>query len=175
MNPEKWKRVETLYFAALERPLQLRQAFLHDACQGDDELRATVEYILAADAIEDDFLSRPVLEIAAATLPPPENALAGKRIAQYEIVSMLGAGGMGEVYLAEDTRLNRKVAIKFLHPESVADLPAYSRTLNEARAAAALDHPNICAVYEVGEAESLSFIVMQYIEGETLAARLKRE
>jgi len=175
MNPEKWKRVETLYFAALERPLELRQAFLHDACQRDDELRATVESILAADAIDDDFLARPVLEIAAATLPPPENGLAGKRIAQYEIVSMLGAGGMGEVYLAEDTRLNRKVAIKFLYPESAADLPAYSRTLNEARSTAALDHPNICAVYEVGEAEGLSFIVMQYIEGETLAARLERE
>jgi serine/threonine protein kinase len=99
-------------------------------------------------------------------LPP------GARLGSYEILSLLGRGGMGEVYLAEDTRLNRKVALKVLPAESVTDERAKSRLLREARAAARLDHPNICAVYEVGNAEGLSFIVMQYVEGQTLAERL---
>jgi eukaryotic-like serine/threonine-protein kinase len=175
MSAENWTRLETLYYAALERPADLRLAYLREACGADDELLGSVESLLAADAVDDDFLARPVLEIAAATLPPPDNELVGKRIAHYEIVSLLGAGGMGEVYLAQDTRLNRKVAIKFLFPDAIADLPSDTRSLSEAQAAAALDHPNVCTVYEAGEAEGLSFIVMQYIEGECLAARLKRK
>jgi predicted ATPase len=98
----------------------------------------------------------------------------GSRLGSYEIVSLLGRGGMGEVYLAEDTRLRRKVALKLLPPESIADERAKTRLLREARAAAALDHTNICAVYEIGEAQGLSFIAMQYVEGETLADRMKR-
>jgi serine/threonine protein kinase len=94
-------------------------------------------------------------------------------ISHYRIVSKLGAGGMGEVYLAEDTKLNRKVAIKFLPTNSVASEQANRRLLREARAAAPLDHPNICAVYEVGEEDGRSFIVMQYVEGETLDVRMK--
>ena len=97
---------------------------------------------------------------------------AGFKLGSYEIVSLLGRGGMGEVYLAEDTRLGRKVAIKLLPAESKADEQAKSRLLHEARAAAQLDHPNICAVYEVSEVQGLRFIVMQYVEGETLADRM---
>ena len=97
------------------------------------------------------------------------------RLGYYEIRSKLGAGGMGEVYLAEDIRLNRKVAIKFLPPESTADRLAKRRLVREAQAAAALDHPNICAIHEVGEENGRAFIVMQYIEGETLAARIQRQ
>src|SRR5438094_10667093 len=96
-------------------------------------------------------------------------------ISHYRILQKLGAGGMGEVYLAEDTRLGRKVALKLLPASTVADERAKKRLLREARAAATLDHPNICAVYEVGEANGQSFIVMQYVEGETLAARIKRK
>jgi serine/threonine protein kinase len=99
----------------------------------------------------------------------------GQTLSHYRIVEKLGAGGMGEVYLAEDTKLNRKVAIKFLPPQSVADEQAKRRLLREAQAAAALDHANICAIYEIGEADGRSFIVMQYVEGEPLAARLKRQ
>ena len=95
-------------------------------------------------------------------------------ISHYKIVSQLGAGGMGEVYLAEDTQLGRRVAIKFLSPELVADERANKRLVKEARAAATLDHPNICSIYEVGEADGRSFIAMQYIEGETLDLKLKR-
>jgi len=102
------------------------------------------------------------------------NIVAGTHIKHYEILSALGAGGMGEVYLAEDTRLGRKVAIKFLPSEVATDERARQRLLREARTAATLDHPNICAIYEVGEESGYSFIVLQYVEGETLAARLKR-
>jgi len=94
-------------------------------------------------------------------------------IAHYRIIKKLGAGGMGEVYLARDTKLDRKVAIKVLQPDSIADENLKKRLLREAQAAAKLDHPNICAVYDVNEADSLTFIVMQYIEGETLAEQME--
>src|SRR5215813_1703339 len=97
------------------------------------------------------------------------------KLGRYEIRSKLGAGGMGEVYLAEDTQLDRKVAIKILPAESIADDRAKSRLIREARAAAKLDHSNICSIYEVTEEDSRSFIVMQYVEGETLAARIRRK
>src|SRR5258708_9801374 len=102
------------------------------------------------------------------------NIASGTLIKHYEILSALGAGGMGEVYLAEDKQLGRKVAIKFLPSDVASDERAKQRLLREARTAATLDHPNICAIYEVGEQEGHSFIVLQYIEGETLAARLRR-
>src|SRR5712691_1839103 len=102
------------------------------------------------------------------------NIAAGTLIKHYEILSALGAGGMGEVYVAEDKRLGRKVAIKFLPAEVATDERARQRLLREAKTAATLDHPNICAIYEVGREGDHSFIVLQYIEGETLAARIKR-
>jgi tetratricopeptide (TPR) repeat protein/predicted Ser/Thr protein kinase len=102
-------------------------------------------------------------------------SLLGQTVSHYTIIKKLGRGGMGEVYLAEDTRLGRKVAVKFLPAETAADEGARQRLLREAKTAATLDHTNICAIYEVGEEGGQSFIVLQYIEGETLAARLKRQ
>src|SRR5258708_13213747 len=96
----------------------------------------------------------------------------GQTISHYRIIEKLGSGGMGEVYLAEDKQLSRKVAIKFLPAEVATDERARQRLLREAKTAATLDHPNICAIYEVGQEGGYSFIVLQYIEGETLAARL---
>ena len=98
----------------------------------------------------------------------------GKTISHYLIIEKLGHGGMGEVYLAEDKQLDRKVAIKFLPADVANDLGAKQRLVREAKTAATLDHPNICSIYEIGQDEGRSFIVLQYIEGETLAARLKR-
>src|SRR5712692_6161838 len=95
-------------------------------------------------------------------------------LSHYRIVAKLGAGGMGEVYLAEDTKVARQVAIKVLPSESIADERAHKRLIREAQSAARLDHPNICSIYEVGEEASRSFIVMQYVEGETLASRIHR-
>src|SRR5438552_18140934 len=100
---------------------------------------------------------------------------AGTKLGRYEIRSKLGEGGMGEVYLAEDTQLGRRVAIKLLPPETISDEHARKRLLREARAAATLDHPNICSIHEVGEEEGRSFIVMQYVEGETLDFRMTRK
>jgi len=99
----------------------------------------------------------------------------GETISHYRIIEKLGRGGMGEVYLAEDKRLGRKVAIKFLPAEVATNDSARQRLLREAQTAATLDHPNICAIYEVGQEGAYSFIVLQYIEGETLAARIKRQ
>src|SRR5437867_9455420 len=100
---------------------------------------------------------------------------AGTKLGRYEIRSKIGEGGMGEVYLAEDTQLGRRVAIKLLPPETISDEHARKRLLREARAAATLDHPNICSIHEVGEEEGRSFIVMQYVEGETLDFRMTRK
>ena len=99
----------------------------------------------------------------------------GTRLGRYEIRSQIGAGGMGKVYLAEDTQLSRRVALKLLPTETVSDEHARKRLVREARAAASLDHPNICSIYEVGEEDGRTFIAMQYVEGETLDARMKRK
>src|SRR5687767_15567560 len=101
-------------------------------------------------------------------------SLLNQQIGRYTILRQLGAGGMGEVYLAQDTSLNRKVAIKVLPEESVPDEQARKRLMREARAAATLDHPNICSIYEVGDGDGRSFIVMQYVDGETLDVRMKK-
>src|ERR1700694_2140423 len=106
--------------------------------------------------------------------PRVERAMTSLTISHYRILNKLGAGGMGEVYLAEDTKLDRKVAIKFLSAESATDEGAQKRLIREARDAAKLDHPNICAIHEVGDEDGRSFIVMQYIEGEKLANRIQR-
>src|SRR3989442_3116763 len=100
---------------------------------------------------------------------------AGTKLGRYDIRARLGAGGMGEVYLAEDTQLGRRVAIKFLPLETIANENSRKRLVREARAAATLDHPNICSIYEVGEEDRRSFIAMQYVEGETLDIRMKRK
>src|SRR2546422_10942155 len=99
----------------------------------------------------------------------------GTMLGHYEIVSQLGKGGMGEVYLAKDKQLGRRVAIKLLPPATISDEHARKRLVREARAAATLDHVNICSIYEVGEADGRSFIAMQYIEGETLDTKMKRK
>ncbi|HJQ23384.1 MAG TPA: serine/threonine-protein kinase [Blastocatellia bacterium] len=174
-SPERWQQVEALYHAALEHPPARRAAWLAAHCF-DAELRREVESLLAYDEQAAAFIEAPALEVAAREVAEAQKRRApGQQVGAYKILSQLGVGGMGEVYLAEDTRLNRRVAIKFL-PEIIADDPqARRRFLREARAAAALDHPNICAIHEVSEEDGQPFIVMQYVTGETLAARLRRQ
>ncbi len=176
MTPERWKQIEELYHGALQHEPKDHVAFLNQACQGDEDLLREVESLLALEQHAETFIEAPALEATARDLAEPQRqSLVEQQLGPYKIQSLLGAGGMGEAYLAEDKRLGRKVAIKFLAPEFVADEQARRRLLREARAAATLDHPNICAIYEVGEDASHCFIVFQYIEGETLATRLRRQ
>jgi eukaryotic-like serine/threonine-protein kinase len=175
MKPERWQQIEQLYHAALERGTNERSDFLTEACAGDDALRREVESLLAYEEQSEDFIEAPALEVTAKVLAR-ERAVAmaaGEMIKQYRIIEPLGAGGMGEVYLAEDTRLDRKVALKFLPAHLTQDQTHLHRFQQEARAVAALSHPNVCAIHEVAETnEGRHCIVMEYVDGVTLRERI---
>ena len=178
MTPKRWKQIDELAQGALERGGDERVGFLDEGCAGDDSLRREVESQIAYQQQASKFLEEPAFKQAADLMSESQTeieSMDGRTISHYTILHKLGAGGMGEVYLAQDTTLSRKVAIKFLSQNSVAGEQAKKRFVREAKAAAALDHPHICAVYEVGEEAGYSFIVMQYVEGETLASRIQRK
>lgn len=174
MTPERWRQLERLLHEAVGRPGSELDAFLHDACAGDDALRQDLLSLMAAHTSELGFLEASAFDAPSAQRADIPDALVGTSIGAYHIESRLGVGGMGEVYLAVDTTLDRKVAIKFLPKQLQGNELARRRQIREAKAAAALDHPNICGIYEVATQELHSFIVMQYVEGETLASRLRR-
>ena len=178
MTPERWKKIEQLCNAALEREAGQRGAFLLQACGGDDELRREVESLLAQEKPADRFLESSDAEHAVKQLGKGRGdgaeKLIGKRLGSYQIVSLVGAGGMGEVYRARDTRLDRTVAIKVL-PERLAERAELrERFEREARTIASLNHPHICTLYDVGREGGTDYLVMEYVEGETLAERLKK-
>src|SRR5438876_1132634 len=180
MKPERWQQIERLYHAALEREPEARAAFLDKACAGDEELRREVEGLLACDDKTASFIDGPALEVAAKALagdPPAEEQgvrpPVARQIGAYQLLSPLGKGGMGEVHLALDTRLGRKVAVKLLPAEFTTDAGRLRRFAQEARAASALNHPNIITIYEIGEAEGEHYIVTEYVEGETLRLRME--
>ena len=174
MKPERWQQIERLYHAALERKPAERAAFLREACAGEDAVRSEIESLLGYQEKAEQFIESPALEVAAKWMAEDQvSSMVGRQFGSYKILSQLGAGGMGEVYLAEDTRLNRKVAIKFILARSTADEQAQKRFIREAQAAAGLDHPNICAIHEVGQQDNISFIVMQYVDGQTLASLIQ--
>ena len=183
MVSERFSQIERLYHAARELHAAERAAFLEKACAGDDSVRQEVEALLAHDHDDDPFLEEPALHLAAkamaedqSTASGGEPSLLGKTISHYRIVSELGRGGMGVVYKAEDTRLGRPVALKFMRDGlglgSPAGSPQQAQALDrfrrEARAASALNHPNICTVYDVGRDDGSPYIVMEYLEGRTL-------
>lgn len=176
MKPERWKKIDDLVQAALEQSGAERAAFIDEACAGDDLLRREVESVLAYQQDASGFLESPAIEQAAELIADSQTpSLEGRTISHYKLTRRIAHGGMGEVYLAHDTSLDRRVAIKFLSDELTTDELARKRLVREARAAARLDHPNICSVYEVAEHDGLTFIVMQHIEGETLAERIRRK
>ena len=163
-------QVESVFHAALELPVAERRAYIQQACNGDEALLAEVSSLLLSVESSNGFMEQPALTAGLnVLLNTSKDSLLGKSLGVYKIISPLGQGGMGDVYLAEDTRLNRKVALKFLSMEFVADNWAKRQLLKEAQSVAMLDHPNICQVYEIEDYEERSFIVMQYVKGTTLA------
>jgi eukaryotic-like serine/threonine-protein kinase len=173
MKPEQWERTQQLYHAALERDAQERAAWLEHACADDAALRREVESLLAASAEVGDFLLSPALRVEARALAAEQQLSAvGQQLNQYQLVSRLGAGGMGEVYLAHDSKLQRKVALKLLHARFTQDAEQVRRFAREAKAVSALNHPNIITVHETGEVGATRFIAAEFIEGVTLRQRL---
>ncbi|HJZ80447.1 MAG TPA: protein kinase [Pyrinomonadaceae bacterium] len=174
VTPERWRQIKELFRTALAQPQAARALFLDRACDGDDSLRREVESLLASFEGADSFLETPVVEAAAELLVENETkSLIGRRLGHYEIVAMLGEGGMGAVCLARDTKLGRKVAVKLLPADVTADPDRVRRFKHEACTASSLNHPNILTIYEVGEAEGAHFIATEFIEGQTLRERVK--
>lgn len=179
MTPERWQQIDQLLQEALERNPAERATFLAAACDGDDELRREVDSLLDFHCRAQTFIEAPPAEIAADLLAIKESR-AGQMIGHYQLVRLIGRGGMGEVYLAHDARLGRQVALKLLPPRFTADARRVGRFRQEARAASALNHPNIITIHEVGEtatgsaadagtdANRVHFIATEFIEGRTL-------
>jgi serine/threonine protein kinase len=167
MSAERWSRVKALFDSALSRQPAERASFLEEACGGDTELRGEVESLLAAHERPGSFL-----DTAEVAVEPAPAELAGQSIGPYNVIARIGAGGMGEVYRARDPRLGRDVAIKLLLPQLAQDSEIVRRFRLEPRAAAALNHPNICTVHDVGEWEARPYFTMEYLEGQTLQQRL---
>src|SRR6476469_1900108 len=173
MKPERWQRVNDLFQSAAERAPEERAAFLDEGCHGDEGLRREVESLLASYERAENFIESPAFEVAPELLTNDRaGALVGELIGHYRIESLIGVGGMGEVYLARDERLGRKVALKLLPERLTVDETQLSRFKTEARSASALNHPNILTVYEIGAEGNRQFIATEFIEGMTLRASL---
>src|SRR5438876_2661200 len=176
MTSERWEQVGKLYQAALRLQPDERETFLDDACGDDTAMRREVESLLAAEDRAGSFLAAGAMKDAAKMLVEDKSlSLDGKELGHYHVLSLLGSGGMGEVYLAEDTRLKRKVALKLLPAELTANPDRLRRFKQEAQAASALNHPNIITIYEIGQVDGLNFIVTEFITGETLRQRMATE
>jgi Tol biopolymer transport system component/predicted Ser/Thr protein kinase len=173
MTPERWQQVERLYQAALEREPSQRAAFLKEACAGDEVVRQEVESLLAYEPQAETFIEAPVLQEAAQGVSADQaRSLVGRQLGSFKILSLVGAGGMGEVYRARDDRLGREVAIKVLPAEVASDRDRLRRFLREARSASTLNHPNVATIHEIGE-DGVHFITMEYVAGQTLAAKIQ--
>ena len=169
MTPERWQRAKEIFHAALERAPGDRSAYLARVCDGDESLRREVESLIAAHEQTGKFIDSPAYEAAVGLLIEEKAELKpGQRVASYEIASFISRGGMGEVYLAQDRRLNRKVALKVLPAALTREADRLGRFEQEARAASALNHPNIITIYEIAKVDSTHVIATEFVEGRTL-------
>ena len=179
MSPERWQQINQLFYDALARTPPARADFLAQACGADEELRREVLTLLVADAKPEALLEQPLDAVAAelwsdlpSTAPPPA-ALSGTQLGIYQIIHELGRGGIGEVYLAQDQKLSRRVALKLLPTRFTHDPERLHRFRQEARAASALNHPNIVTIFDIGEQDGRHFMAPEFVEGQTLRAALK--
>jgi serine/threonine protein kinase len=174
MTPERWEQIDKLLGQAIEHEPGERSAFLDEACHGDMALRREVESLLSAHKKAEDFIEVGPLKTGEATSRTPPRSLSGRKVGHYQILSELGRGGMGKVYQARDTVLDRTVALKVLPPELADDAERKRRFLQEARAASALNHPNIVTIYDILSEDGVDFIVMEYVQGKTLGESIPR-
>ena len=175
MTPERWQQVKEIFDSAIKYLPEHRAQFLSQACRGDEDLRSEVESLITSHEKEGSFIDEPAYYAAADLLANPKSELpTGDSIGNYQALSFISRGGMGEVYLAQDKRLSRKVALKLLPAALTKDNDRLRRFEQEARAASALNHPNIITIYEIFQANSTHVIATEYVEGETLRQRLGR-
>ena len=169
MTPERWQQIDRLFHSVLACPSRDRAAFLRQACEGDEFLRVEVESLIESHEQPDSFIDSPADDVAAELLSFVDTKLnPGQQIGHYTISSLLGTGGMGEVYLAKDLALGREIALKLLPAEFMGQRERVRRFEQEARAASALNHPNIVTIYEVGRTDSSHFIATEFVDGKTL-------
>jgi serine/threonine protein kinase len=169
MQPQRWQQIDQLFHAALGYEPAQRRDFLISACGDDEALRLEVESLISSHEEAESFIETPAGDVAAGLLGRQEPGFKpGQQIEKYKIVRQLGAGGMGEVYLADDLRLKRNVALKLLPPHFTVNPDRVRRFEREARAASALNHPNIVTVYEIGQTNSASFIATEFVDGKTV-------
>ncbi|MDQ3255013.1 MAG: serine/threonine protein kinase, partial [Acidobacteriota bacterium] len=178
MSNEKWQQVKQIFQSALEHAPDEREVFLADACADDAGLRREVEILLESfeNADDDSFMQQAAIGEVAEMMVAAENKLEiGQWLDRYKIISLIGKGGMGEVYLAEDKKLDRKVAIKILNEKFSRDGSNLNRFIQEAKAASSLNHPNILVIYEIGQSDDAHFIVSEFIKGKTLHETFKEK
>jgi serine/threonine protein kinase len=170
---DHWAAVKRIHQSALERDPSERDTFLDESCAGDESLLREVQSLLSYEHDAESFLDRPAMDVAPRLSGEPHaHPLVGSTLSHYQVVSLLGAGGMGEVYLARDPRLDRTVALKILPSDVASDPDRMQRFEREARAASALNHPNVATIYDVGESDGIHFIAMEHVDGETIAERI---
>ena len=177
MNPERWQRIKEVAFGAMELQEGQRSQFLDKECGSDSDLRRAAEALVDEDQRNGGTIERGIASVAAGVQPKlkagESDTMLGRTVSHYKITEKLGEGGMGEVWKAEDTQLRRTVALKFLSSETVGDEEVRARLIREAQASASLDHPNICQVFGIHEERGETFIAMAYIDGPSLADRIK--